>query len=374
MAGRMISVYHLKPRFQSLLRPIAYSLAAIGVTANQVTIAAAAGSLASARWSPRAAIVRRSCSSRCGCCSAWPSTPSTACWRASSANRAGSAPISTSSATSSPTPRCTCRSPDCALRPAWRRRWSSCSRLITEFAGVLGPMVGASRRYDGPMGKSDRAFVFGALGPVDRRSACRCRHWACLADAAARRPAGRHDRQPRPRRPAEAERCRPQSRHDRRDVPRARVEEGHFPTHDGIAAVLPLTGRPSPGRRRGAVVLFHRGHEHGGRMAHLVDELDLPDFAFFAWDARGHGRSPGERGYSAEPRRLGARRADLHRRTSRGARLRHRGHRGHRAERRRGAGRDLGARLRARHPRAWCWPRRPSRSSCTCRSPAPGSR
>lgn len=33
-------------------------------------------------------------------------------------------------------------------------------------------------------------------------------------------------------------------------------------------------------------------------MAHLVDELDLPDFDFFAWDARGHGRSPGERGYS----------------------------------------------------------------------------
>jgi CDP-diacylglycerol--glycerol-3-phosphate 3-phosphatidyltransferase len=25
-------------------------------------------------------------------------------------------------------------------------------------------MVGASRRYDGPMGKSDRAFVFGLLG------------------------------------------------------------------------------------------------------------------------------------------------------------------------------------------------------------------
>ena len=33
-----------------------------------------------------------------------------------------------------------------------------------EFAGVLGLAVGASRRYDGPMGKSDRAFVFGALG------------------------------------------------------------------------------------------------------------------------------------------------------------------------------------------------------------------
>jgi alpha-beta hydrolase superfamily lysophospholipase len=33
-------------------------------------------------------------------------------------------------------------------------------------------------------------------------------------------------------------------------------------------------------------------------MAHLVDELDLPDFDFFAWDARGHGKSPGQRGYS----------------------------------------------------------------------------
>ena len=49
---------------------------------------------------------------------------------------------------------------------------------------------------------------------------------------------------------------------------------------------------------RGAIVLFHRGHEHGARMAHLVDELDMPDYAFYAWDARGHGRSPGKRGYS----------------------------------------------------------------------------
>lgn len=44
--------------------------------------------------------------------------------------------------------------------------------------------------------------------------------------------------------------------------------------------------------------MFHRGHEHSGRMAHLADELDLLDFDFFAWDARGHGRSPGERGFS----------------------------------------------------------------------------
>jgi alpha-beta hydrolase superfamily lysophospholipase len=49
-------------------------------------------------------------------------------------------------------------------------------------------------------------------------------------------------------------------------------------------------------RPAGVVVLLHRGHEHSGRMAHLVDELELPDFAFYAWDARGNGQSPGDRG------------------------------------------------------------------------------
>ncbi len=52
------------------------------------------------------------------------------------------------------------------------------------------------------------------------------------------------------------------------------------------------------GPARGAVVLFHRGHEHSGRVAHLADELNLPGYDIFAWDARGHGNSPGERGYS----------------------------------------------------------------------------
>ncbi len=47
-----------------------------------------------------------------------------------------------------------------------------------------------------------------------------------------------------------------------------------------------------------AVILFHRGHEHSSRWQDVVDKLDLPDFAIFAWDARGHGRSPGERGYA----------------------------------------------------------------------------
>jgi alpha-beta hydrolase superfamily lysophospholipase len=45
-----------------------------------------------------------------------------------------------------------------------------------------------------------------------------------------------------------------------------------------------------------ALLLFHRGHEHSGRWAEFVEMLGLDDVAVFAWDARGHGRSAGERG------------------------------------------------------------------------------
>ncbi len=48
-----------------------------------------------------------------------------------------------------------------------------------------------------------------------------------------------------------------------------------------------------------ALLLFHRGHEHSGRWQETVEALNLPGVAVFAWDARGHGQSPGERG-SAE--------------------------------------------------------------------------
>src|SRR5215218_10414431 len=74
------------------------------------------------------------------------------------------------------------------------------------------------------------------------------------------------------------------------------VEEKTFRTFDGVELFYrywPATVAP-----KGAILLFHRGHEHSGRMAHLSDELDLPGFVIFAWDARGHGRSPGERGFS----------------------------------------------------------------------------
>jgi alpha-beta hydrolase superfamily lysophospholipase len=70
-----------------------------------------------------------------------------------------------------------------------------------------------------------------------------------------------------------------------------------FVTHDGTELFYRKWPASSV-KARGAIILLHRGHEHGGRVAHLVEELGLDDFDFYAWDARGHGKSPGVRGYS----------------------------------------------------------------------------
>ena len=73
--------------------------------------------------------------------------------------------------------------------------------------------------------------------------------------------------------------------------------ENEFVSHDGVKLFYRAWPAKS-GNARGVIVLLHRGHEHSGRVTHLVQELGLEDFAFYAWDARGNGRSPGERGYS----------------------------------------------------------------------------
>ncbi len=75
------------------------------------------------------------------------------------------------------------------------------------------------------------------------------------------------------------------------------VEEKAFQAHDGVELFYRFWPAASE-TPKGAILLFHRGHEHSGRMAHVAEELDLPEYAMFAWDARGHGRSPGRRGYS----------------------------------------------------------------------------
>lgn len=43
-------------------------------------------------------------------------------------------------------------------------------------------------------------------------------------------------------------------------------------------------------------VYLHRGHEHSGRIQALVEAINQPGDWAFAWDARGHGYSPGARG------------------------------------------------------------------------------
>ena len=39
-----------------------------------------------------------------------------------------------------------------------------CFSIVNEFSGVLAKAVSGQRRYDGPMGKSDRAFLIGLYG------------------------------------------------------------------------------------------------------------------------------------------------------------------------------------------------------------------
>lgn len=75
-----------------------------------------------------------------------------------------------------------------------------------------------------------------------------------------------------------------------------KAQEREFHSFDQAALFYRHWPAIQPGAPARAIVLLHRGHEHSGRVAHLVDELDLPDTAFFAWDARGNGRSPGQRG------------------------------------------------------------------------------
>src|SRR5437773_7438620 len=73
-----------------------------------------------------------------------------------------------------------------------------------------------------------------------------------------------------------------------------KATERAFETWDGVElfyrAWIPANATDK------ALLLFHRGHEHSGRWQDTVDSLGLDDVAVFAWDARGHGRSPGERG------------------------------------------------------------------------------
>src|SRR5437870_8894039 len=80
-----------------------------------------------------------------------------------------------------------------------------------------------------------------------------------------------------------------------REAPAGAAAERFFSASDGTRLFYRCWG--SEGAER-AVIVLHRGHEHSGRMTELAENLVDERTAVFAWDARGHGRSPGERGYA----------------------------------------------------------------------------
>ena len=160
----MPSIYGLKPRFQSLLRPLTNALAQAGVTANQITLAAmilsfAAGMVIFRSRSQGALLllpvilfVRMALNAMDGMLAREhrQKTPLGAVL-----NELGD--VISDSALYLPL----------AVIPDFDAMLvvliTLCA-LLTEMTGVIGVQIGASRRYDGPMGKSDRAFVFGTLG------------------------------------------------------------------------------------------------------------------------------------------------------------------------------------------------------------------
>lgn len=55
--------------------------------------------------------------------------------------------------------------------------------------------------------------------------------------------------------------------------------EHFFTTSDNTALFYRHWPTLLPGEKK-VIVLFHRGHEHSGRLQHIVDELAMPDTAF----------------------------------------------------------------------------------------------
>src|SRR6478609_7650647 len=158
------SIYDLKPRFQALLRPIANSLAAKGVTANQVTLAAAVVSLATGALVaanpesrpllllvPLVLFVRMALNAIDGMLAREHQMKSR---RGAVLNELGD--VVSDAGLYLPL----------ALVPGVPAPLVVVLvvlGIISEMAGVVAVQIGAERRYDGPLGKSDRAFAFGLI-------------------------------------------------------------------------------------------------------------------------------------------------------------------------------------------------------------------
>ena len=161
----MPSIYQLKPRFQALLRPSVQRLYDRGVTANQVTVSAAVVSVALGlllAWLPHVAwlfvlipvwmLLRMALNAVDGMLAR----------EFGQQSRLGAylnelCDVIADAALYLPFALLAGVSPVLVVLVVL-------FSVVSEYAGVMGPLAGASRRYDGPMGKSDRAFGFGVLG------------------------------------------------------------------------------------------------------------------------------------------------------------------------------------------------------------------
>lgn len=161
----MPSIYQIKPAFQNLLRPLTSALARSGITANQVTFAAMLLSFCvgyclwqfhSERWPllllPIFLFVRMALNAVDGMLAREHGQKSAL---GAMLNELGD--VFSDAALYLPFVVLPGIAPTLVV-------WVVLLSIISEMTGVVAVQIGASRRYDGPMGKSDRAFVFGALG------------------------------------------------------------------------------------------------------------------------------------------------------------------------------------------------------------------
>lgn len=161
-----MSVYALKPQFQALLRPCARRLHALGITANQVTIGAGLVSVGLGLWLAAHAhrlelflllpvwfFLRMACNAIDGMLAREFGQTSTL---GAHLNELGD--VVSDAALYLPFAFV----PGSGPAIVGLVIFLSC---LSEMAGILGAAAaGKGRRNDGPMGKSDRALVFGVLG------------------------------------------------------------------------------------------------------------------------------------------------------------------------------------------------------------------
>lgn len=161
----MATIYDLKPKFQALLRPVASWLVQAGVSANAVTIAALVLSIAQGAWIaltpgealpllllPVMLLLRMALNAIDGLMA---KDHGQASVKGAVLNELSD--VIADAALYLPF----------ALIPGVNGALVVLvvvAGIIAEMAGALGPLIKAPRRYDGPFGKSDRAFAFGLLG------------------------------------------------------------------------------------------------------------------------------------------------------------------------------------------------------------------